>query len=475
MNELLKNRIKLIRCIENAANKFNPEFSQYSLVKKFVDFIRKDEAEHFISFSFDDISKISYAANPKHKLDTDKRSKTTIRKYFRRNFCPETFNFHDEELDDLGKNILVELSKLNKDLIETRIKIIEGTAIEDFYEQTTCHSCMTGENNKAGSFLLLYSMNPDKVKLVVLDDYVRALLWTCDDGSQVLDRAYPANCDGIDLIREWAKSKGYILRCVPDKLVESSMSTELSDFDYKKITMKIVPDMNFPYLDTFKFGKFVGDKLILSNNNSFGDIIFTETDGGYSVNRICCMCGGSADEDFDYDGDYYCEKCFCEEYFYCEECEQIFHSSDKCSYNGDAYCSYCINKFSSCCCHCGEYEHNDAVIITAIGEEYCSYCASKYLTKCCDCEEYELNSNITIVDGNNICKDCLKDNYIVCENCNETVEDCHSTSFDGKTYCNDCSCEFSCEFCDKNKNLQKIGDIIVCEECASENHNVSYM
>ena len=474
MNQLIENRTKLILCIEAAAH--NTYCGEYSVIKEFIDFIHKDENNHFISFSFDDISKISFASKPQHKFDTDKRNKTTIRKYFRRNFCSDLSRLHDDALDDFGKNILVELSKLNKDLIEKRIKILESTAIEDFYEETTCGSCMTGSDMRADNFLLLYSNNPDKVKLVVLDDYVRALLWTCDDGTQVLDRVYPYNCDGVNLIREWAKSKGYILRNNPDRLVKANISTQLDNCSSKQITMKIIPDMNYPYLDTFKFGKFVDDMLILSNNIDFGNVVFINTDGGYlNKGEICYICGGLSNEDYDHDGNHYCEECFYEEFFICSECGDAHPIEESRSYDGNAYCLGCINQFAFRCCHCNEYTDNDELITTANGDEYCQYCADNCLLRCEDCEEYFPNDKIVEVDNKWVCENCLKDNYIVCEKCEEIVENCHSTVFDGKVYCDDCHCEFSCKFCDEHKNLQKIGEITVCEECASENHNVSYM
>jgi len=177
--------------------------------------------------------------------------------------------------------------------IESNCKYYSGKDIMKVYEKegNRFDSCMAGD---CSIFTKLYALNPKKVKLVVLRDkkkviVARALLWTCDNGSIVLDRVYPSGSKYTDMFVSWAKGKGFLMR---DHVDSYDSRAQLSGKKVK-VTLKFPKALVFPYLDTFKYGCVEDVKsrnIILQNwcegnnygyfNNNF--ITLTHTGGGYS-------------------------------------------------------------------------------------------------------------------------------------------------------------------------------------------------
>jgi len=297
----------------------------------FEEFIKEDT--RYPSVSLKVPGRITFAQQPvsieeSGKDDTDdKRVSTTLGRYIKRNYFRELDPsskplLTDEFVDDFVKRvttaILEGLDVLGKDVEEGG-----GESIIEKYRESKAKSCM---NDESCIHMTLLSSNSNKVSLVTKEDNARALLWIDDEGDKILDRVYPAGGKYVLPLRRWAEKKGYILRENPDQLVTTSQTVELSDGKEHKVTLKAKDIENFPYLDTFRFGKFIGDDLVLSNDVSFGDLLFDNEKGKFHKFKYCDKCGGKLNEKGECPScvdDDTCKNCgvsFDDDSNFCEEC-----------------------------------------------------------------------------------------------------------------------------------------------------------
>lgn len=273
----------------------------------------------------------------------------------------------------------------------------EGVVHETNDDPKACgglSSCMSGE---AASYTELYALNPDKVKLITFGNRSRALLWTTDDGERVLDRYYPAQSKYGELLRKWAKNKGYILRNNPDAL-DLGGDVKLSDNKQHVITLK--HNNVFPYLDTFKYGKIKGNKVQISNYASFGNIIFDSQDGEYTES-FCYKCYKelSGNDRIDHDDRFYCENCFSELFFECAKCHKTYEQNDGIEYVGhELLCNNCFNVDYFHCENCSDATDNDESIHVNNSQYWCPDCVESEDVKICDkCDEHFTTRKLTIV------------------------------------------------------------------------------
>lgn len=423
-NLILKNRIKLIRAMINAAENIK-NVDERILIKKVINLIRQDEWQHFLSISLTDPQIVSYSKNENTKNNDQKRTKTTLGKYLQRNFKYEKGKsllsiVKEKTINQFVNNVLSNIATVSE--LEKNINILDEEKITDYYSQSDelSSSCMTGEDS---IYVELYSLNPNKVKLVTLGDRARALLWTADDGTKILDRAYPAQSKEIVLLRQWAKLQGYVLRRNPDQLVEHG-DVELSDNRQHIITLKY--NEYFPYMDTFKFGKFIdGNTLQVSNYETFGNLKFNETDGTYK--SISCDNCDSIKGPFKHVGrNTYCQSCFDEYYTMCVRCKETISINNAISDDEHYYCNVCFYEIYSLCERCGETMGKDeAIPINKDLEYWCENCAEKNAIECDSCEEYyTLNKLHKVYNENNqtkfVCSDCYEKNNIeICIGCHQ--------------------------------------------------------
>lgn len=128
---------------------------------------------------------------------------------------------------------------------------------------------------------------------------------------------------------------------------------------------------------------------------------------------ICKECGQVIiDEDVayrDWNGDYICEDCFIERYFYCEKCGAI-------------------EPFENAIC---------------VDDMYiCEDCANKYYYKCSDCGEY-IKDPVIDSNGTVLCEECYENSYHICDQCGEFVYANEANWRDDGCYCDYCFSEFS--------------------------------
>jgi len=421
-NLILKNRIRLIRGMQKALNSVkNPEDKKK--FAKIISEIREDNYDHYLSLSLDSSQVVSYTISSKSKLEDKKRIKTTLGRYLKRNYFTTDFSVPDLVLNDFVNEVLKNVTTEKE--LNNKIKEYESDDIVDYYRTSSdiADSCMTDES---ASYTVLYALNPNKVKLINFAGKARALLWTTDDGTKVLDRAYPSGSKEIVLLRQWAEDKGYVLRRNADKL-ESSGNVELSDGNEHLITLK--HNGVFPYLDTFHFGEIIDDETVqLSNYENFGNAIFMKTDGTYK-REVCDKCGEIDSGPYhEVNGATYCEDCYRENFEECHKCNDVIRSDEAMYDDMFAYCEGCFYDIYYNCDYCGETDFVEDA--TSIDEGYTDYskkyycedCRKKLTHECDECSGFFTDKFINkVFDKNNKTKFyCLKhsNNFSKCKECN---------------------------------------------------------
>ena len=350
MNKILKNRIKLIRAMYNCNNIESSRIR--SVIFHAISLIRTDNKELFLSISEDDSNRISYAKCPLDKLCERRRVKTSLQRFFRRQLEISSKDLSDAFLDEYANSVMEVLSTG----LDSKVKLYKGDELSKFYAETRITSCMTGSccNFKTS----MYSLNPDKVQLVIFDKVLRAFLWTDDNGNKILDRIYPAQHRLIPMFRKWAKARGYYLRNNPDQITGDTNNGISSGKDHI-ITLK--HDGLFPYVDTFKFGNFYYDKIVLSNNPKFGNVILMLIDGRLRPRKVCEICKGFVYRDSGVNTQLgsisVCQDCFDKIGFCCELCGENCLSSIE---NSKIYCKSC-STFAK-----GYVKHNNCLCYTCI-------------------------------------------------------------------------------------------------------------
>jgi hypothetical protein len=288
-------------------------------------------------------------------------------------------------------------------------EIVEGKRLYWAYEDGYgSDSCMTGSSAYK---VRVYVENPDKVTLLKYRDgrghTARALLWHTDQGAVVLDRIYASTQLVIAPIETWAHSNGFLTR--EDLRRENPLT----------VTVKRPSNKMMPYIDTFcELLSYTEDTYTLTFWAESPLHIFNDTRGTDYATMYCCRCGMPLDEDsgdYYYENDeFYCDQCFHELYFWCEDCENYVSYNDSVtvhSTNGDEVivCSYCAERYYIACQDCGDLYpegYLEAVNTGAYGEfrEVCTKCLDNYY-HCEGCDEYFIKE---LMRGE-YCVDCAED------------------------------------------------------------------
>lgn len=343
--KLLYDRVRLIRAMQQFLNDHSRDLDarEYDAVGTAVDDIRKD-TDSFLSYSQDEDSYVSYAQKPQHKYDSEKRYRTKLGRYLRRNLNITDDMVSDDTIEQMSYNVMGSLPNSNGDSIE----IITGEDIIEAYDKEYGGaSCMTGGN---ANITEVYALNPDKVSMVIYKEgYARALLWTCDDGTKVLDRIYPNSGVHVDIITKWAVDRGYVHR-----VGNNCNYCRLSDNNFHTVTLKM-NDL-FPFMDTFKHGTIRGNTIKITNSNN-GNIFLEGINGNFEDMFECENCGNEVSEDdmvSDEGGHNYCEDCYSNVYTRCGNCDGEVDRDDARSPDGNMYCESCYDELYTTCADCDE-------------------------------------------------------------------------------------------------------------------------
>jgi len=410
----MNNRDNLIKALRSLRS--CPNMIRYPIIETIISFIETDELNHNVSLSDKVIGAITYTKpngnylNPKHKL------RTSLPRYIRRQMNIDPYMLSDATLDQINKAFIYEITTEFK-LIDF-FKIIKGSDVKFYYTNIASHSCMTG--NKS-SFIDIYAANPDKVSLVTAKDYSRALLWTCDDGTIVLDRVYPSGSKSVNIIRKWAAEKGYVLRDNPDRVIKTFNNISLSDGKQHFVTMK--KTLHFPYTDTFCYGTHLNNQEILltnfQKNNSF---VLHSPYGVYLNITKCKNCASTLLESncHLYNDDIYCEPCWKLQFFNCYRCARFFLKESRHFLSGSFYCEECFKKHGITCAYCNKIGLNSDRK-TKERKDICISCSQRYFEYCDFCGFFDIKTNIITKSGYH-CKDCFAKVFATCLHCKKVYK-----------------------------------------------------
>jgi hypothetical protein len=376
MQKIIEDRNKLLSVLTSVRSSY--PYLNYDL--SFFNEIIFDKNEHLVSLSQDDHTKISYAKSKEDKFDSEKRIKTTFERYVRRQLNIESVIVGDDFLNDVGRQVRNTLTPL--EYLDSKIKILTGKDIMEFYQFSSIKSCMCWKDSFKTE---LYTLNPDIISLVVFDDSkARALLWTHSSGDKILDRIYPNNTDAASMLKSWANRKGYVYR-VSNGLVTNE-TVQLSNS--KIYEFELCHNNIFPYFDTFCYGHLENPHYLLLTNVKKEGNIFHSSHGGYDDLEVCF------------------------------NCHTMLRANEiKLDRQDYPYCADCFTKLYSTCCHCeGVYPFTpendcDNYIVKTIDRHYCESCFSDIFAVCTICKNTCRQYNMIYhhMTDEYSCKNCIKE------------------------------------------------------------------
>lgn len=413
MQKLIEDRNLFLSALKTSVEKdFSTFYSETPIIKKIAEIIETDENKHFVSLSQDDFKKISYARTSNDIFNSSKRVKTSFEKYCRRQLSVHCSSLTDSTLNYLGRQIRIKITPL--DILDSKVKLLYGHEISDFYKNTTISSCMCNHNSFKTA---MYALNPGVVQLIVFDESSRALLWTASCGTKIVDRIYPENCETSSMLRAWIEKKQYIYRvekgACDDKLIQLS--------DGKTYSFDLLHDNVFPYLDTFCYGSIDYKKVTLTNKHFVKCFTFHSTDGEYLGEETCSACHEDIDDgdELCYEGETYCRCCYEDRFCSCYSCDETYPIDDMFQgFRSRMYCEDCFKDKFFHCEECGDLHLVDD------GEPvndcyYCQDCIKEKCFECYECEEFFLNSEENTIDNQSYCEKCFEEKFVLCSKCNE--------------------------------------------------------
>ena len=391
-------RKKLIKAIDSAySDCYNSiQGKDWNGIYKIRTLIVADHKGHYVCVHNEEADKVSFSKEPGSKI----KIKTTLRRYIRRHLEITEDLLSDAGLDRFG--CLTLRTTCPSEFLKKGLRFLSGKDIIEFYSTAKISSCMAA----GGSNLTrMYALNPDKVQLLVIDKVMRALFWTTDDGTKVMDRVYPGGCDNVELLREWAKENNVIYRYN----ISSNDSYERTRMINDKFYYVTLKHQNiFPYMDTFAWARRNADGTVTLCNDMSKietDIILRSQSGGYYTCYKCtnCKCGVLHDDSlFRFYDQRLCKKCFYAVAILCQSCargykeEDIMHFS-KNGYNFQ-YCKSCYQDRVKPCQQCKDslHIHTEKYIIIN-NEYYHKACAEANFDKCESCTKYTRKSENALI------------------------------------------------------------------------------
>lgn len=246
---LLAERVRLIRAMTAATTPggvYTLSATYIPVILEAIQKIRADEEGDFLSYSKVNADQISYSQSNR----TNRRTRTTLSRYMRRRLGLSPDIFPDAVMQNFARSIFARMH----DNVHDRIKIVQGQELMNAYrEGLGGHTCMTGT---AAIHETLLATNPSKAQLALYKlapgRYARAILWTCDDGTKVLDRIYPNDGAHVHVFHRWASENEIAYRRLNGAATGMSRILLVPDAN-KEVTLNMACG-TFPYMDTFRWG-----------------------------------------------------------------------------------------------------------------------------------------------------------------------------------------------------------------------------
>jgi hypothetical protein len=228
-----------------------------------IENISNDVNNHFVTLAAGSDGRISYARNKENRFNTLKKIRMSFARYVRRVLKISSGKLPDADLEAFQEAFKYTIQSKND--LKKQVRILRGDEVTNYYRDTLVKSCMTGVHKVHK--IELYSINSDKVGLVVIGNLARALIWKCDDGTIYVDRMYGSML-GRSILQEWTENKGY------------TYGSKISDTKYYKLTVTLKMDgkTGTPCLDTFFFGR-----LIKNNDDIVGVAVSPSSNFDHNV------------------------------------------------------------------------------------------------------------------------------------------------------------------------------------------------
>ena len=303
-----------VYCIEQAIARspaFADRWKTIQELRRVVGDIVHNKKKHYLAHSHDDASAISYARCESMKFLPERRTKTTLGRYIKRQY-PEVA-IKEEFLEQFVARVMAELMPN-----ESKFKLISGYDIKQAYrDEIGGESCMTGcDSDKVE----LYAVNPKVVSMLVYDDGEmtgRCLVWKTDQGHTVTDRIYPNSGRHIAEYEKYIEDQGWYRRS--DNRAPCEQYIIGLESERLSVTLKIPDPPIWPYMDTFAYySRSDYDSNEITLRMSGGYSLHSTSGEGPNCERISCSsCGDDIDEDdvhYSPGGDPYCESCFNDNY-----------------------------------------------------------------------------------------------------------------------------------------------------------------
>ena len=403
-------RLYLLRGLRKGAKQF-PQFGEVAKA------IAQDDVS-YAGFSLEDATKVAYCPKPMDKFDVHHRMRTKLGRYIRRRF--PTLEVSDAVLNNFT-NLVVSCNPK----ADENIKVISGNAIVKAYQnEVGGHSCMTGYNNDETP-VIIYEEN-DCVRMLIYEDsetVARALLWTTDDGTTVLDRIYPNYGAHVETMQRYAAQQGWVYRL--DASAPSNSGVDLSDNRKYSVTVTSKSE-RWPYMDTFRFAVAVGNqsKATLYNYPPRAEyVILDSTDGDWGADLISCAeCGERFSSDrLNYINDLYiCSDCVENYYWWSAHEHMHFHNTEERVYFQDSEYPASLSWADDnayMCDRCGNrYVYTHMNTVNGEYSEVCGQCLCKY-SKCTSCKEFYEKGDLR----NDLCPVCYEEEYDDCSECGESI------------------------------------------------------
>lgn len=360
--------------------------------------------------SIESASQVAYSPEGVAREDDRRRRRLTLGRYLARN--------HDLTIDaaaERGINAVTAALMAFSPAAVQEFTVLRGPDVTQAYvNRVGSGSCMAGCGQEHIS--AWYGRFPEKIGLVVWQETEgRALLWTADDGRQVLDRIYAGN---LQLARE-----RYADWCQRNDVVTTyeSLANVPSTSDVSVTLGKDAFRDYVPYLDSLYNATEDG----VFSRFGRADYHCQYTDGSYK-GETCGICDAnecSEDDDVRINGTLVCSDCYDRGCCYCDRCEEHCRSEGEFVVTDtgrtQTWCEDCVGNNATSCEHCGE-QHESTTEVD--GNDYCSSCLESCCFRCDHCET-DRASECHRVDGENWCESCRQSNATSCDTCAEYYPD----------------------------------------------------
>ena len=406
----------LNRSLEDAG--FKERYEAKQALASVVDAIVRNRNGHYLAHSHDCENAVSYARQEGMKFLPERRTRTTLGRYIRRNF-PDC-KVADDFLEQFTSKVMSKLTSADK-----RFSIVSGDDITRAYrDEIGGRSCMTGDDSDK---VEIYAINPDVVRMLVYDDgdslTGRCLIWKTNQGHTVADRIYPNSGRNIDEFKEYIKKHGWHMRENQSYPCGQGFIGLDRDEDLT-VTLKVPDPPIYPYMDTFRMYRSSDvdwDNRTITLHTYDGTDRLDSTSGegpGAGGRRVrCCACSDRVDDDDAYTneyGDYFCRDCYYDRYTSCDRCGREVSTDDTCSvtvgrYSQESWCEPCVRNHAYECEQCNEYYSDEIRLATVEGVLVCDSCHGGNFSTCHGCGNTFYDENLTERGDEYYCSDCLPD------------------------------------------------------------------